>query len=258
MTFGSKQQAVEYAQQLVASSSKITVLTGAGISTDSGIPDFRGPNGLWTKNPDAERAATLQFYLQDEELRQRSWQNRLKWINNNPQPNSGHRALIALERRNALLAIVTQNVDELHQQAGHDPEKVFEVHGTLHRTCCWGCKDRRPMTEALARVQSGDPDPKCELCGGILKSDTILFGQSLDQGVMQKAMQASSECDVFLAVGTSLSVFPACNTLPRAKSCGAKIVIVNGQPTEMDMYADAIVNAPISEVLPQICGVVKS
>ncbi|MFM8853617.1 MAG: SIR2 family NAD-dependent protein deacylase, partial [Acidimicrobiaceae bacterium] len=132
MTFGSQQQAVEYAQQLVASSSKITVLTGAGISTDSGIPDFRGPNGVWTKNPDAERAATLQFYLQDEELRQRSWQNRLKWINNNPQPNSGHRALIALERRNALLAIVTQNVDELHQQAGHDPEKVFEVHGTLH------------------------------------------------------------------------------------------------------------------------------
>ena len=256
--FESLKQAVEHAQQIVATSSKITVLTGAGISTDSGIPDFRGPNGLWTKNPDSERAATLAFYLQDEELRQRSWQNRLKWINNNPQPNDGHRALIALERRNALLAIVTQNVDELHQRAGHDPEKVFEVHGTLHRTCCWGCKDRRPMTEALARVQAGDVDPKCQLCGGILKSDTILFGQSLDQVVMQKAMQASSECDVFLAIGTSLSVFPACNTLPRAKSCGAKIVIVNGQPTEMDMYADAIVNAPIAEVLPQICGVVKS
>ena len=256
--FESLKQAVEHAQQIVATSSKITVLTGAGISTDSGIPDFRGPNGLWTKNPDSERAATLAFYLQDEELRQRSWQNRLKWLSNNPQPNDGHRALIALERRNALLAIVTQNVDELHQRAGHDPEKVFEVHGTLHRTCCWGCKDRRPMTEALARVQAGDVDPKCELCGGILKSDTILFGQSLDQVVMQKAMQASSECDVFLAIGTSLSVFPACNTLPRAKSCGAKIVIVNGQPTEMDMYADAIVNAPIAEVLPQICGVVKS
>jgi NAD-dependent deacetylase len=256
--FESLKQAVEHAQQIVATSSKITVLTGAGISTDSGIPDFRGPNGLWTKNPDSERAATLAFYLQDEELRQRSWQNRLKWINNNPQPNDGHRALIALERRNALLAIVTQNVDELHQRAGHDPEKVFEVHGTLHRTCCWGCKDRRPMTEALARVQAGDVDPKCQLCGGILKSDTILFGQSLDQVVMQKAMQVSSECDVFLAIGTSLSVFPACNTLPRAKSCGAKIVIVNGQPTEMDMYADAVVNAPIAEVLPQICGVVKS
>ena len=256
--FESLKQAVEHAQQIVATSSKITVLTGAGISTDSGIPDFRGPNGLWTKNPDSERAATLAFYLQDEELRQRSWRNRLKWINNNPQPNDGHRALIALERRNALLAIVTQNVDELHQRAGHDPEKVFEVHGTLHRTCCWGCKDRRPMTEALARVQAGDVDPKCELCGGILKSDTILFGQSLDQVVMQKAMQVSSECDVFLAIGTSLSVFPACNTLPRAKSCGAKIVIVNGQPTEMDVYADAIVNAPIAEVLPQICGVVKS
>ena len=250
--------AVRAAKQIVAASTKITVLTGAGISTDSGIPDFRGPNGLWTKNPDAERAATLQFYLQDPQLRQRSWQNRAKWINNNPQPNDGHRALVSIEKRESLVAIVTQNVDELHQQAGHDPSKVLEVHGTLHRTCCWGCKDRRPMTEALDRVLAGDPDPRCELCGGILKSDTILFGQSLDQDVMDRAMQASTECDVFLAVGTSLSVFPACNTLPRAKSSGAKIIIVNGQPTEMDKYAEVIVNAPISEVLPEICGVVKS
>ena len=258
VNYESQAPAIDLARQLVATSSKITVLTGAGISTDSGIPDFRGPNGLWTKNPDAERAATLQFYLQDEQLRNRAWQNRLKWINNDPQPNDGHRALLAIEQRNALVAIVTQNVDELHQRVGHQPSKVLEVHGTLHRTCCWGCKDRRPMTEALARVQAGDPDPKCELCGGILKSDTILFGQSLDQDVMDAAMQASSECDLFLAVGTSLSVFPACNTLPRAKTCGAKIVIVNGQPTEMDKYADAIINAPISEVLPQICGVVNS
>lgn len=250
--------AVLKAQLLVANSSKITVLTGAGISTDSGIPDFRGPNGLWTKNPDAERAATLQFYLQDAELRRAAWQNRVKWINNNPQPNVGHLALLSIERRGALNALITQNVDELHQRAGHNPSKVLEVHGSVHRTCCWGCKDRRPMAEALARVLAGDSDPKCELCSGVLKSDTILFGQSLDEEVMQQAMQASSECEVFLAVGSSLSVFPACNTLPRAKSCGAKIIIVNGQPTEMDKYADVSVTAQISEVLPQICSVVNS
>ena len=255
---GSPEPTLARAAGWLAQARRVVVLTGAGISTDSGIPDFRGPNGVWTKNPQAEKAATLQHYLGDPEVRRSAWQSRLNSAAWSAEPNDGHRQLVALERRGQLLRLVTQNVDELHQQAGHDPSKVLEVHGTLHRTCCWGCKDRRPMTEALDRVLAGDPDPKCELCGGILKSDTILFGQSLDQDVMDRAMQASTECDVFLAVGTSLSVFPACNTLPRAKSSGAKIIIVNGQPTEMDKYAEVIVNAPISEVLPEICSVVKS
>lgn len=244
------------ARSLIADAQRITVLTGAGISTDSGIPDFRGPKGLWTLNPDAERAATLQHYLDDHELRKRSWQNRVKWIDGDPQPNDGHKALFALETRSVLVAVVTQNVDELHQRAGHDPSKVLEVHGTVHRTCCWSCKDRRPMKQALARVVAGESDPKCQLCGGILKSDTILFGQPLDQDVMSRALAASSNCEVFIAVGTSLSVFPAANTLPRAKSFGAKVIIVNGQPTEMDHYADVVLNGEISEILPSICGVV--
>ncbi len=247
---------LEQARKLVADSQRITVLTGAGISTDSGIPDFRGPKGLWTLNPDAERAATLRHYLDDHELRKRSWQNRVRWIDGDPQPNVGHKALFALEARNALVALITQNVDELHQLAGHSPSKVLEVHGTLHRTCCWSCKDRRPMKQALARVVAGDADPKCELCDGILKSDTILFGQPLDQDVMDRALEASSNCDLFIAVGTSLSVFPAANTLPRAKSAGAKVIIVNGEPTEMDHYAEVVVNGGISEILPQICGIV--
>jgi len=244
------------ARSLIADAQRITVLTGAGISTDSGIPDFRGPKGLWTLNPDAERAATLQHYLDDHELRKQSWQTRVKWIDDDPQPNDGHKALFALETRSVLVAVVTQNVDELHQRAGHDPSKVLEVHGTVHRTCCWSCKDRRPMKQALARVVAGESDPKCQLCGGILKSDTILFGQPLDQDVMSRALAASSNCEVFIAVGTSLSVFPAANTLPRAKSCGAKVIIVNGQPTEMDHYADVVLNGEISEILPSICGVV--
>ncbi len=244
------------ARSLIADAQRITVLTGAGISTDSGIPDFRGPKGLWTLNPDAERAATLQHYLDDHELRKQSWKNRVKWIDGDPQPNDGHKALFALETRSVLVAVVTQNVDELHQRAGHDPSKVLEVHGTVHRTYCWSCKDRRPMKQALARVVAGESDPKCQLCGGILKSDTILFGQPLDQDVMSRALAASSNCEVFIAVGTSLSVFPAANTLPRAKSCGAKVIIVNGQPTEMDHYADVVLNGEISEILPSICGVV--
>lgn len=247
---------LQSARAQIANAQRITVLTGAGISTDSGIPDFRGPQGLWTLNPDAERAATLQHYLDDHELRKRSWQNRVKWIDGDPQPNDGHKALFALEARGVLVAVVTQNVDELHQRAGHDPGKVLEVHGTLHRTCCWSCKDRRPMKQALARVVAGESDPKCELCGGILKSDTILFGQPLDQDVMSRALAASSNCEVFIAVGTSLSVFPAANTLPRAKSCGAKVIIVNGQPTEMDHYADVVLNGEISEIMPNICSVV--
>lgn len=255
---GADPLALETACKLVADARRITVLTGAGISTDSGIPDFRGPKGLWTLNPDAERAATLRHYLDDLELRKRSWQNRVKWIGGDPQPNAGHMALFELEKRDCLVALITQNVDELHQRAGHDSGKVLEVHGTLHRTCCWSCKDRRPMTQALERVMAGDADPRCELCDGILKSDTILFGQPLDQDVMNRALEASSNCDVFIAVGSSLSVFPAANTLPRAKNSGAKVIIVNGQQTEMDHYADVLVNSAISEVLPQICGVVKS
>ncbi|TSA52183.1 MAG: NAD-dependent deacetylase [Actinobacteria bacterium] len=232
---------------------RITVLTGAGISTASGIPDFRGPQGLWTKDPDAQRAATLQHYLDDDELRRKSWRNRVRWIDNDPQPNAGHMALMELDKRGVLVAIVTQNVDELHQRAGHNPNKVLEVHGTIHRTCCWTCKDRRPMTEALARVVAGELDPKCELCGGILKSDTILFGQSLEPDVIGRALAASEECDVLLAVGTSLSVYPAANSVPRAKAAGAALIIVNGQPTDMDDRADVVINADISDVLPVLC-----
>ena len=247
------QEKIDEARVILQASKHITVLTGAGISTDSGIPDFRGPNGLWTKDPDAERAATLTHYLEDDALRQKSWRNRVRWIDNDPQPNAGHFALLELERRGVLKAIITQNVDELHQRAGHDPMNVLEVHGTIHRTCCWGCKDRRPMVDALARVIAGDVDPKCELCGGILKSDTILFGQSLEPDVIGRALTASEECDVLLAVGTSLSVYPAANAVPRAKAAGAALIIVNGQPTEMDDRADVVINAGISEVLPWLC-----
>ncbi|MDP2293176.1 MAG: Sir2 family NAD-dependent protein deacetylase [Actinomycetota bacterium] len=245
---------LEQASRWVAEATRIVVLSGAGLSTDSGIPDFRGPNGLWTKNPDAEKASTLQNYLADPALRARAWQNRVAAPAFSARPNAGHRALVELERREQLLAVVTQNVDGLHQSAGHDPSRVIEVHGTVHWSRCWGCNDRRPMQEMLDRVRGGEADPPCELCGGVIKSDTILFGQNLVPHVIDAAMTAAERCDLVLAVGSSLSVFPAANVVPRAKSAGARVVIVNGEPTKMDRFADSVLIGQLSELLPALVG----
>ena len=238
----------------VAAAERIVVLTGAGISTDSGIPDFRGPNGVWTKNPAAEKMATIQHYLADPDVRRAAWRSR----NENPafhaEPNVGHRAVAELARQGKLHAVVTQNVDGLHQQAGLAEELVVEVHGTIWWTRCWECQDRRPMSETLARVDAGEDDPPCEVCGGILKSDTISFGQALIPEVIDRAMQVSEECDLLLAVGSTLAVYPAAYCVPRAKAAGARIVIVNAGPTEMDGLADAVLNGQIGDILPRLVG----
>ena len=241
----------------VAAAERIVVLTGAGMSTESGIPDFRGPNGVWTKNPAAEKASTLQHWLADPELRRRSWSARLEAPLFSAVPNSAHHALVELERRGQLLALVTQNVDGLHQAAGHDPRRVIEVHGTVHYTRCWDCDDRRPMADALDRVRAGEADPPCSVCGGILKSDAILFGQNLVPEVIDAAMQAARECDVIIAAGSSLSVFPAANVVPMAKRHGARVIIANGEPTGMDGLADAVLRGRLGEVLPALCGVAE-
>ncbi len=212
---------VAAASAAVMGSQRIVVLTGAGISTDSGIPDFRGPNGLWTKNPAAEKAADLRFYLGDPEVRRAAWQNRLSTPAWTAEPNRGHAAIVDLERSGRLHAVVTQNIDGLHQKAGNDPERVIEVHGTVWWTRCWDCQDRRPMAESLERVRAGEDDPPCLVCGGILKSDTISFGQALVPEVIERAMRVSDECDLLIAVGSTLSVFPAANCVPRAKAGGA-------------------------------------
>ena len=244
----------DIARRWLDEAGRVTVLTGAGISTDSGIPDFRGPNGVWTKNPAAERTATIQHYLADPDARRLAWRNRLATPAWQARPNAGHRALVELERRGALHAIVTQNVDGLHQLAGNDPARVVEVHGTIWFTRCWDCQDRRPMAETLERVRAGEDDPPCLVCGGILKSDTISFGQSLVPAVIDRAMRVSGECDVLLAVGSTLSVYPAANCVPVAARAGARVVIVNGEPTEMDGLADVVLRGAISELLPALIG----
>ena len=251
--------AVAAATRVLAGALRITVLTGAGISTDSGIPDFRGPNGLWTKNPEAEKSATLRHYLGDAAVRRFAWQNRLANSVHTREPNPGHRALVDLELQGRLHALVTQNVDGLHQRAGSDPARVIEVHGTMHWTRCWTCGDRRPMEDALDRVRSGESDPDCLACRatdrtavaghGILKSDTISFGQNLDEMVISQALGAADACDVLLAVGTSLQVYPVASMVPRAKRAGASIVILNGEPTKLDQHADVVLRGSISDVL---------
>jgi NAD-dependent deacetylase len=238
----------------IDAASRVVVLTGAGISTDSGIPDFRGPQGLWTKNPLAEKMSNINYYLADPEVRKLSWQNRLGSPAWNAMPNAGHKALVALEKRSKLHALITQNIDELHQIAGNSAERVIEVHGTMRKFMCWGCGMRGPMQLVLDRVRAGEEDPHCRDCDGILKSDTISFGQQLVPEVIDRAMQVAGEGDLFLAVGSTLQVYPVAGTVEIAKAAGAKIVIVNAQPTPWDDAADAVLQESISEVLPQICG----
>jgi NAD-dependent deacetylase len=231
---------------------RVVVLTGAGISTDSGIPDFRGPQGVWTKNPKAEKLSDIRYYMADPEVRRLSWQSRLENPAWRAQPNTGHKALVELERRGKLHALITQNIDELHQLAGNSPEKVIEVHGTLRQVVCMSCDERAPMEKALARVRAGEADPPCRSCGGILKSATISFGQQLVPEVIDRAMRAAAEANLFLSVGTSLQVYPIAGAVHLAKRAGAKLVIVNAEPTPFDDLADAVFNDSISDVLPRL------
>jgi NAD-dependent protein deacetylase/lipoamidase len=245
--------AVAGARRWVDESSRIVVLTGAGISTDSGIPDFRGPQGVWTKNPTAEKLSNIHYYMSDPEVRRLAWQGRLEHPAWRAVPNAGHDALVSLERRGRLLALVTQNIDGLHQRAGHAAERVIEVHGTVHEVICMGCSWRGPMQETLDRVRIGEEDPSCLVCGGILKSATISFGQALVPEVIVQAAQAAADADLFMAVGTSLQVYPVAGLLPLAKKAGARVVIANAEPTPMDHLADAVIPSPLSQVLPLIC-----
>ena len=233
---------------------RVVVLTGAGISTDSGIPDFRGPQGVWTKNPEAEKQATIQHYVADKDVRKRAWRSRLEMFGRRAEPNAGHQALVALERRGKLDTLITQNVDGLHQAAGSSPARVVEVHGTTREVTCLSCGERAPMERALARVQAGEEDPPCRTCGGILKSATISFGQGLVQEDIARADRAARTCDLMLAIGTKLSVWPVAGVVPAAKESGARVVILNAEPTEMDALADAVLRGSISEILPRLVG----
>jgi NAD-dependent deacetylase len=233
--------------------SKVAVLTGAGISTDSGIPDFRGPQGLWTTNPGTEKLATYQVYVRDPEVRRRSWQARLSHPAWTAAPNAAHTALAELGAAIDTW-VITQNTDGLHQRAGTSPERVLELHGTMYQVVCVGCGARTQMSEALDRVRAGEADPPCHACGGVLKSATVMFGQALDPAVLASAARAASQCDLMLAVGSTLTVEPAASLCAVATDAGAHLVIVNRDPTPYDPLATALIREPIGTAVPRICA----
>lgn len=237
----------------VSQASRIVALTGAGISTDSGIPDFRGPQGVWTKDPVAEKQSNIDTYMADEQVRIQSWRSRLNHAAWTARPNAGHHALVDLEKQGKLHALITQNIDELHQVAGNTPARVIEVHGTVRRVVCMACGLRTPMPEVLERVKAGEADPRCLSCSGIQKSDTISFGQALVPAVIDRALTVAGQADLLLAIGSTLQVFPVAEAVPIAARAGARIVIINAEPTAMDELADAVLRGSISELLPQVC-----
>jgi len=246
--------AAERVRGWIGEAKRVVALTGAGISTESGIPDFRGPQGVWTRDPGAEKLSDIRYYVSDPGVRMKSWQSRLAHPAWSACPNAGHAALVRLERRGSLRALITQNIDGLHQKAGSSSERVIEVHGTVHAVVCLACAWRGPMQATLERVRSGETDPPCERCGGILKSDTISFGQALVPEVIDRAMQVAAEADLLLAVGTSLRVYPVAGVVPVAKRAGARVVIVNAEATPLDGVADAVLRSPIGETLNRIIG----
>ncbi len=246
---------LDTARGLILSASSITVLTGAGISTDSGLPDFRGPNGLWTKNPEAEKASNISNYVNEPEVRRANWALRAEgklWAN--VHPNAGHRALLPLQERGVLHTLITQNVDELHQMSGIDDDRVVEIHGTTRKAGCLSCSYRTTMNAVLDRVRAGEADPDCPVCGGLMKSATISFGQALIPEDLSRAQRAADEADLLLAIGSTLTVNPIASVVPRAKRGGAALVIVNAEPTPFDGIADAVVGGSISDVLPRLVG----
>ncbi|MCO1582735.1 Sir2 family NAD-dependent protein deacetylase [Crossiella sp. SN42] len=231
---------------------RIAVLTGAGISTDSGIPDYRGPDGIWTRDPKLANLFTLDNFLTDQEIRHRFWQRYLDHPAWRAQPNPAHQALADLSGGPAV-RVLTQNIDGLHQRAGVPARKVLELHGSMHQTVCCGCGATTPTPEVLDRVRVGENDPSCVDCGGILKLAVILFGQQLDGEVIGKARAVAAASEVFLAVGSSLQVEPAASLCAVAVRGGAKLVVVNAAPTPYDEHAVEVIREPIGEVLPRIC-----
>lgn len=244
--------ALAAAHRLVAAAERVTVLAGAGISTESGIADFRGPNGIWTRDPDAEKLSDISCYVADAGVRARAWAGRLRWFGRQLAPNAGHHALVELERQGRLHSLVTQNVDGLHHLAGNSPERVVEIHGTIREVVCLDCGRRGPAEPTLDRVRAGEQDPDCHACGGILKSATVSFGQHLDPADLARSFDAALSCDLLLTVGTSLTVYPIADMVARACSAGAPVVIVNAEPTPYDALAAAVVRGALGDVLPSL------
>ncbi|MEU6997269.1 Sir2 family NAD-dependent protein deacetylase [Nonomuraea sp. NPDC046570] len=228
----------------------ITVLTGAGISTESGIPDYRGAAGLWRADPDYQKLVTIDYYLADPDIRRRSWEFRRASPAWSAEPNPAHLALAASQQTGEVDRLITQNVDGLHQKAGSG--EVLELHGNMFGVVCVGCAARSTLREALDRIDAGEADPACLECGGILKTTTVMFGEALDHDIVTEAVRAARQSEVFVAVGTSLQVQPAASLAAMAAGAGARLVIVNADPTPYDDLAAEVIRDPIGVAVPRL------
>lgn len=241
---------IEEAASLIRGASSIAALTGAGISTESGIPDYRGPGGLW----ETRDLPTISDYLENIETRRSYWQRRLADYPGLAarEPNAGHRALMTLEERGILLAIITQNIDGLHQKAGNTPARVLELHGNVRELRCVENGHIWTADHVRDRLVAGEDDPRCEICGSILRTGTVLFGDPLPQQTLQAAVRVSQLCDVMLVVGSSLVVNPAAR-LPRiAREHGASLIVINRTPTPLDGEADVLIEGEAGPTLASI------
>ena len=243
-------QQLQNATELLKQAQRVVALTGAGISTESGIPDFRSPGSIWQQEP----AISYQEFISKPEARQKYWQTRRKLYGQimSAQPNSAHLALADLEKKERLLGIVTQNFDGLHHDAGNNPKHIVELHGTSRSAACTHCVQRSSIKELQQRIDVGEIDPLCPDCGGFLKAATILFGQRVPDEVLTRARELALACDLFLVVGSSLKVNPAA-TLPRfALKNDVPLIIINLQPTHLDDYAEIVINEKAGVVLPPL------
>lgn len=229
----------------------VTVLTGAGISTSSGVPDFRGPQGVWTRDPGAADLLDVDAYVRDPDVRERGWRTWAQHPVWDARPTPAHRALVDLERGGLLRALLTQNFDGLHRAAGSGDDVVVELHGSLATTSCLACGTRVATRDVLARLDDA-PDPPCRTCGGVLKPDVVYFGELLPDGALERAAAAVRASGTFVAVGTTLSVLPVADLARVAVEAGARLVVVNAEPTPYDHLADEVVRIPIDAALPAL------
>jgi len=234
---------------------RILVFTGAGISTESGIPDFRGPQGVWTRvDPDE---FTLDRYLRYPETRRRSWRMRMTSGALDASPNAAHRAVVDLWATGRMVGCVTQNIDGLHQKAGLPEEAVVELHGNARTTVCLGCGDRQPTVDVIRRVDAGEDDPSCLLCGGILKTAVVYFGEMMPPGAVEEALGLAARADAVVSVGSTLSVFPAAYVPLQVAERGRPLVILNMGPTDFDHLAAARLPAPAGTALPALVAALR-
>ncbi len=256
MTDNGLQQRIEKVAALISGANRIVVFSGAGVSTESGIPDFRSPGGIWSRFDPEE--FTIYRFLASPETRLKQWRILIEsGLIINAQPNHAHLAVAELERLGKLDCVITQNIDNLHQKAGNSPEKVFELHGTMNFARCLGCLQRFSMGDLLGRLNLDEEAPLCPECDGILKPDVIFFGEQLPAEALRQSIDHSRQCDLLIVIGSSLVVYPAAYMPVYAKEAGAAVVIVNLTVTDFDHEADVVVHGKAGEIMPLILQAVK-